>query len=869
VPITGIASIHINTGLGDDTLTIDFSGGNPIPAGGLSFDGGAGGFDSLEITGGAFHTSTFTYVNASDGSIALDVDGEGTTVSTISYVGLEPILSDIESDVVELIYTGGDETITISDAGGGQTTAVSTLGELTTFNNPSELLRIIATGGTDVVDIGALAAGYASIEIVGDGATDVLNFNGAIAFAADHGLTVANVGDITVDAMISTLGGSVSLSAAHDMVMLGTVSTAGGQISLVADADGDGVGDYVHLLPGIIPSGAVLYWKLDEAPAGNGTVIVDSSAFGNHGVLNTNDANASTTGIRDSALKFDGFSIADRVTRSAPVSWPTTDFTVSLWAQTSQFALSGLFSYASGLSANDLLVAAPNNLEIWVAGQKIVTGANISDGHWHNVVVTRQGSTLRLYRDGVQAFVGSVNTIPIAAGGVLMLGQEQDSVGGGLDPIQAFDGKLDEVTVFNRALSAAEVAAVHSARLLSVGGDISIFAADIVIQGSIDAGVGTVAIAPTQPGREINLGTHTPGKLGLTDAELDKVSAGTLQIGDSNSGTLTVSADITRTATTDMVLTSGSDVLISGGQINTGGGTLLLDPGVSPAAVKPTKSGTDVTASILSFGSDLAIVIDGPAPDTQYTQLNVQGSVDLTGVDLMISGSYAPTAADSFVIVVNDGSDAVIGTFNGLAEGDVISVNGTNKRITYVGGNGNDVTLLESVPSTVVGTTPSFANSGTLPAGTTSMQINFSESVLGADLAANYELRRAGADGLLGTGDDPVVTIISPTVAGNTVTLDFSALVEDVYRLTVKDTITDTSGNVLDGDADSVADGDWRRDFVVGAREAPARAVLTGAFFWAPVARCDPPAVARSRCRAPVAVAAVPITASSWTSMAK
>jgi hypothetical protein len=51
-----------------------------------------------------------------------------------------------------------------------------------------------------------------------------------------------------------------------------------------------------------------------------------------------------------------------------------------------------------------------------------------------------------------------------------------------------------------------------------------------------------------------------------------------------------------------------------------------------------------VVAGTLSFGSDLAIVIDGTEPDTEFTQLNVLGQVDLTGVDLVISGSYTPAA---------------------------------------------------------------------------------------------------------------------------------------------------------------------------------------------------------------------------------
>ncbi len=87
----------------------------------------------------------------------------------------------------------------------------------------------------------------------------------------------------------------------------------------------------------------------------------------------------------------------------------------------------------------------------------------------------------------------------------------------------------------------------------------------------------------------------------------------------------------------------------------------------------------------------------------------------------------------------------------------------------------------------------------------------------GAANPANYELRRAGADGLLGNADDPIVNVTSIAVNGNTATLGFSALPEDVYRLTVKDSIVDGAANLLDGDSNGIAGGNWRRDFVVGA----------------------------------------------------
>lgn len=45
----------------------------------------------------------------------------------------------------------------------------------------------------------------------------------------------------------------------------------------------------------------------------------------------------------------------------------------------------------------------------------------------------------------------------IVPGGALVLGQDQDAVGGGFEPEQAFVGRLDEVSVYARVLSAQEV----------------------------------------------------------------------------------------------------------------------------------------------------------------------------------------------------------------------------------------------------------------------------------------------------------------------------------------------------------------------------------------------------------------------------
>src|SRR4051794_34624278 len=61
-------------------------------------------------------------------------------------------------------------------------------------------------------------------------------------------------------------------------------------------------------------------------------------------------------------------------------------------------------------------------------------------------------------------------------------------------------------------------------------------------------------------------------------------------------------------------------------------------------------------------------------------------------------------------------------------------------------------------PVTVAGVTPSLLG-GALPAGTATLQVSYSAAVVGGGTAANYELRAAGADGLLGNGDDSLVSL--------------------------------------------------------------------------------------------------------------
>ncbi|MGH8103834.1 MAG: choice-of-anchor Q domain-containing protein, partial [bacterium] len=73
--------------------------------------------------------------------------------------------------------------------------------------------------------------------------------------------------------------------------------------------------------------------------------------------------------------------------------------------------------------------------------------------------------------------------------------------------------------------------------------------------------------------------------------------------------------------------------------------------------------------------------------------LHVVGAVTLAGTLNVILG-FTPATNDTFTIILNDGADAVVGTFAGLPEGATFTVGTEAFRITYAGGDGNDVVLI-------------------------------------------------------------------------------------------------------------------------------------------------------------------------------
>jgi autotransporter-associated beta strand protein len=136
-------------------------------------------------------------------------------------------------------------------------------------------------------------------------------------------------------------------------------------------------------------------------------------------------------------------------------------------------------------------------------------------------------------------------------------------------------------------------------------------------------------------------------------------------------------------------------------QIRSGG---TVAPGVSAGTTSVLNTGN---VQFDGAGARLQIEIGGPLTGgdgtSGYDRLNVTGTVSLAGAEL--SGSllnlYAPTTADLFFIIVNDGTDAVQGTF---AQGSSVALGDRLFEISYAGNftgdpltdsflGGNDIVL--------------------------------------------------------------------------------------------------------------------------------------------------------------------------------
>lgn len=251
-------------------------------------------------------------------------------------------------------------------------------------------------------------------------------------------------------------------------------------------------------------AGLVAHWQFDE---GSGSAISDSSGLGNNGTLVNAKINTWTNGHTGTGLYFDG-------TTGSGCTYVTIPDASSLH-------ITNAISFAAWIRCDDTGRDAPiiakegtGNLSYWFGayggahfGVLLDTDGNqpwtimdrdqgiLTPGLWMQIVSTWDGATLRHYLNGVQLTETAAFAEPIFAGtGALIIGANVPYNS------TAFKGIIDDLRLFNHALSPEEVSALAG------------YTPRLVGHWSFDEGGGTNIVdssGQTNHGTIINLQTNT------------------------------------------------------------------------------------------------------------------------------------------------------------------------------------------------------------------------------------------------------------------------------------------------------------------------------------------------------------------------
>ena len=198
------------------------------------------------------------------------------------------------------------------------------------------------------------------------------------------------------------------------------------------------------------PAGLVSWWP------GEGNAL-DSSGT-NHGTLIGNVTNAA--GRVGQAFSFDGNGDAVRV--GNPVNLQLQDFTIEAWVKRSSTTLASLNAgggiiFGYGFGGYNFAFSDDGHPVFGKVGVSQVTSTSqITDITFHHVAVTKTGTTVIFYVDGV-AYPATSFSSSFAFTSNVAIGARGDN------SANSFLGLIDDLAIYNRALSAAEVQSIYYA----------------------------------------------------------------------------------------------------------------------------------------------------------------------------------------------------------------------------------------------------------------------------------------------------------------------------------------------------------------------------------------------------------------------
>lgn len=808
------------SGSGGYHFGVNVSGGSITSSGGtVSVTGTGNGSGAASYGLGVMVGAGGTITSGGNGSVT--VTGNAGTGTSGNHTGVR-----LEGGGV--IGSGGTGSLTIT--GKGSTTASG--------NNNL---------GVHLTNTGSKITSAGNIIINGTGGgTGTSSYNGGVWL--ETGTSIAATGDGTLS-VTGKAGASTTATTrgALGVQLVGTARITSEKGSLSVTGTGGGAGATSNYNHGVVVEAGTKLQSLsgNVSVTGTGGASGGGSNFGVYvtgtGALIASDSGAVTVTGKGGSASTQSRNVGVQVDASGAIT--TASGNLSVVGKGSSVAAAG-YQYGVLMSAakvtssygqimldgtgGDSSMNAEDNYGIWLNGGTVVSTGTGS------IALTGKGGTGGNDGEGVR-FDGSTTMLTTNGGNISIIGQGggngTSSSSQGIAGVCAIStsgtgaitlqgtpgggsgGYNDGVALYSTSLSSQGAAISISGRNGSATGDIGVFLDPTVSVTSnngpisfvadrlglstgtttnkVNAGTGTLSLTPLTAGVAIDLGSTvdtTANTLEVSTTELGRLSAGKLVIGDSSSGAITFSQDVTLTSVATLDLTTNASINstklltvptlsltasagigsvsspfsmsvnslttnsggangnqylreansltvragglnagtgsinFTSGTVNAGGagagvsaGSISVPSGVtlggigtvagpvavsSGGSVAPGASPGALTTGNISFatGANFNVELNGTAVGTGYDQLNVNGTVDLGGANLVVSVGFSPTLGDQFVIVNNDGTDAVTGTLKvagvTIADEGSFVVSGKRFYIDYNGGSdANDVVL--------------------------------------------------------------------------------------------------------------------------------------------------------------------------------
>ncbi len=213
----------------------------------------------------------------------------------------------------------------------------------------------------------------------------------------------------------------------------------------------------IFLSEGYGGEGLIGYWKFDEA---KGTIVMDSSGNGINGRIK---GAKWARGIVGSAIEFNG---NESVVFDSPLLDGMEELTVSLWiyikgdGRYSPLAKRDCIYRFVFLPEGDHFVIATEN-NPWYSSGTVLPFKKIPRERWCHIVATYKSGEIKVYKDGeLMAMGGGVTGRINKSPDSLVLGSADGP------NLENFQGIIDEVRIYNKALSPEEIKELYYSALI-------------------------------------------------------------------------------------------------------------------------------------------------------------------------------------------------------------------------------------------------------------------------------------------------------------------------------------------------------------------------------------------------------------------